>query len=91
MGISGLASGMLQLSVVATAQPAAKLAVQQAIGTLAVPLVSKPSFKLPTAALTGGNASQTIRAGEPCKYWVVQVLNMQADTTKHPCLDILVF
>jgi hypothetical protein len=67
IGSSDSTAGRLQLSVTATAQPAAKLALQQATGTVAVPLVSRPSFKLPTAALAGGNASQSVKAGEPCR------------------------
>jgi hypothetical protein len=68
----------LQLAATVTAQPVTGATMQPVTVTVlvAVPLLSRPSFKVLSAALLGGN--QTIRAGEPktttgsdvCSIWL---------------------
>lgn len=58
------AAGKLQLSVPVSAKPAAGLQTQSVTATVAVPLVSRPSFKVPVASLVGGNTSQLVKAGK---------------------------
>lgn len=62
LGSTIAGAGKLQLTGTVTAQPATGATMQAVTGTVAVPLLSRPSFKVLSAALLGGN--QTIRAGE---------------------------
>lgn len=64
MGSGSQLTGRLQLAVTVSAQPVTTQALQTATATVAVPLVSRPSFKALAATLSAGNYSQAVRAGE---------------------------